>query len=158
NGRKRERIHMPERDLLMIPGPTMVDPAVLRALSTPVQSMSTPAFINLFGESLEGVRMVLGAQKGQVYVIPGSGHLALEFGVANLVEPSDKVLILDHGFFSQVYRLICERYDPQITVLTAPFGDAVPLAAIEAELQKGYKVVHVVHVETSTDVCADVPA
>jgi alanine-glyoxylate transaminase/serine-glyoxylate transaminase/serine-pyruvate transaminase len=149
---------MPERDLLMIPGPTMVDPAVLRALSRPVISMGAPEFINIFGETLEGVRVVLGGHQGQAYVFPGSGHLALEFGAANLIEPNDKVLILDHGYFSQRYRLICERYDAQIKVLTAPVGDEVPLETIEAELKQGYKLVHVVHVETSTDICANVPA
>jgi len=75
---------MPERDLLMIPGPTMVDPAVLRAMSAPVISMSAPEFIEIFGATLEGVRTVLGGQTGQAYVFAGSGHLALEFGVGLL--------------------------------------------------------------------------
>jgi alanine-glyoxylate transaminase/serine-glyoxylate transaminase/serine-pyruvate transaminase len=153
---------MPERDLLMIPGPTMVDPAVLRALSAPVISMSAPEFIDIFGRTLEGVRTVLGGQTGQAYVFAGSGHLALEFGVANLVEAGDRVLLVDTGFFAHRYRLICERYEAPLTVLSAPMGDVVPLEAIEAELKKAadagqpFKVVHAVHVDTSTDVMVDV--
>ena len=153
---------MPERDLLMIPGPTMVDPAVLRAMSAPVMSMSAPEFIEIFGATLEGVRTVLGGRTGQAYVFAGSGHLALEFGVANLVEAGDRVLLVDTGFFAHRYRLICERYDAPLTVLSATMGERVPLEAIEAELKKGsdagkpYKVVHAVHVDTSTDVMEDI--
>jgi alanine-glyoxylate transaminase/serine-glyoxylate transaminase/serine-pyruvate transaminase len=153
---------MPERDLLMIPGPTMVDPAVLRAMSAPVISMSAPQFLEIFGSALQGVRTVLGGQSGQAYVIAGSGHLALEFGVANLVEAGDRVLLIDTGFFASRYRLICERYEAQLTAVTAAIGDVVPLDGIESELKQAadagrpYKVVHVVHVDTSTDVAVDV--
>jgi len=128
---------MPERDLLMIPGPTMVDPAVLRAMSAPVMSMSAPEFIEIFGATLEGVRTVLGGRTGQAYVFAGSGHLALEFGVANLLEAGDRVLLVDTGFFAHRYRLICERYDAPLTVLSATMGGRVPLEAIEAELKQG---------------------
>ena len=97
---------MPERDLLMIPGPTMVDPAVLRAMAAPVISMSAPEFLEIFGSALEGVRTVLGGKTGQAFIIAGSGHVALEFGVANLVEAGDRVLLIDTGFFAGRYRLI----------------------------------------------------
>ena len=153
---------MPERDLLMIPGPTMVDPAVLRAMAAPVIIMSAPEFIEIFGSTLEGVRTVLGGKTGQTFVIAGSGHLALEFGVANLVEDGDRVLLIDTGFFAGRYRLICERYEADLKALTAPIGDVVPLDAIAAELKKAaeqgrpYKVVHAVHVDTSTDVVEDI--
>src|SRR5262245_523045 len=153
---------MPERDLLMIPGPTMVDPAVLRAIAAPVISMSAPEFLEIFGSTLEGVRSVLGGKTGQAFVIAGSGHLALEFGVANLVEAGDRVLLIDTGFFASRYRIICERYAAQLTALTATVGDVLPLDTIEAELKqaadagKPYKLVHVVHVDTSTDVAEDI--
>jgi alanine-glyoxylate transaminase/serine-glyoxylate transaminase/serine-pyruvate transaminase len=155
---------MPERDLLMLPGPTMVDPAVLRAISAPVMNMNSPEFVEVFGSTLEGLRVVLGANKGSPFVMPGAGHVALEFGVSNLVEDGDRVLLIDTGFFAKRYRLICERYEANLTALTAPIGDSVPLETIEAELKRAagagqpYKLVHVVHVDTSTDVMVDVAA
>ncbi|MBI3734711.1 MAG: alanine--glyoxylate aminotransferase family protein [Chloroflexi bacterium] len=150
---------MPERDLLMIPGPTMVDPAVLRAISAPVRSQAAPEVVEAFGAALEGMRVVLGARAGAPYIIAGSGTLALEFGAANLIEPGDKVLLIDTGVFAYRFQQICERYDAQITVLNAPPGDTISLDAVEAELQKGgYKFVEMVHVDTSTDVQVDVTA
>ncbi|MBI1801592.1 MAG: alanine--glyoxylate aminotransferase family protein, partial [Chloroflexi bacterium] len=96
---------------------------------------------------------------GAPYIIAGSGTLALEFGAANLIEPGDKVLLIDTGVFAYRFQQICERYDAQITVLNAPPGDTISLDAVEAELQKGgYKFVEMVHVDTSTDVQVDVTA
>jgi alanine-glyoxylate transaminase / serine-glyoxylate transaminase / serine-pyruvate transaminase len=150
---------MPERDLLMIPGPTMVDPAVLRAMSVPVRSHVAPEFMEVYGATLEGVRAVLGGHKGVPFVFAGSGTLALEFGAANLIEPGEKTLVVDTGVFAYRFNQICNRYDAQLTVLSALPGDTVSLAAIEAELkQGGYKMIEVCHVDTSTDVMVDVAA
>ncbi|MDI6847524.1 MAG: hypothetical protein QMD23_05275 [Candidatus Bathyarchaeia archaeon] len=41
---------MVERDLLMIPGPTSVDPAVLRFLSKPTLSHTDSEFVKIFKE------------------------------------------------------------------------------------------------------------
>ncbi len=45
---------MPERDLLMIPGLTMVDPAVLRAMSAPVMAYNSPEFVEIAGRAGSG--------------------------------------------------------------------------------------------------------
>ncbi len=150
---------MPERDLLMIPGPTMVDPAVLRAMEAPVRSQVSPEFIEIFGSALENLRVVFGAESGVPYVFAGSGTLSLEFGAANLVEPGDKVLVIDTGVFAYRFNQVCERYDANLTVLSAPVGETVPLAQIERELSSGtYKMIEVCHVDTSTDVLVDIAA
>ena len=150
---------MPERDLLMIPGPTMVDPAVLRAIEAPVRSQVSPEFIEIFGSTLENLRTVLGARGGVPYVFAGSGTLALEFGAANLIERGDAVLVIDTGVFAYRFNQVCERYDANLTVISAPLGDVVPFDQIERELSTGrYKVIEVCHVDTSTDVMVDIAA
>ena len=150
---------MYERDLLMIPGPTMVDPAVLRAMEAPVRSQVSPEFIEIFGNALENLRVVFGARSGTPYVFAGSGTLSLEFGAANLIEPGDRVLVIDTGVFAYRFNQVCERYDADLTVLSAPVGETVPLERIERELSQGhYKLIEVCHVDTSTDVMVDVGA
>ncbi len=150
---------MLERDLLMIPGPTMVDPAVLRAMEAPVRSQVSPEFLEIFGSALENLRVVFGARGGTPYVFAGSGTLALEFGAANLIEPGDRVLVIDTGVFAYRFNQVCERYDANLTVLSAPVGETVPLDQIERELGRGnYRLVEVCHVDTSTDVIVDVAA
>ena len=47
---------MSERRLLMIPGPTNVDPLVLRALSRPTLAHTDPQFVEIYKEALENLK------------------------------------------------------------------------------------------------------
>lgn len=148
---------MSERDLLMIPGPIVFDPAVLRAMSRPTESHVAPSFIELFGRTLEGMRKVFLCPNGQPFVMAGSGSFAMDMAVANLIERGDKVLIVSTGYFGDRLAAIAERYGAQVTALRAPVGDVVPLDKIEATLKNDqFKLVTVTHVDTSTGVVAPV--
>ncbi|MFQ6015963.1 MAG: pyridoxal-phosphate-dependent aminotransferase family protein [Anaerolineae bacterium] len=150
---------MPERDLLMIPGPVMCHPAVLRALSRPVMGHVTPEFINIFGETLERLQEVLKGEKSQAVVVAGSGTLAMDMTAASLLEPGDKVVVLNTGVFGDRFAAICERYGAEITTLQAELGDVVPSEEMEKALQQGkYKLLTVTHVDTSTGVIMDIEA
>ncbi|MEM3698153.1 MAG: hypothetical protein QXQ94_11810, partial [Candidatus Bathyarchaeia archaeon] len=65
---------MQERELLMIPGPTNVDPSVLRALSKPPLSHTSQEFADVFKEALNNLKKVF-MTKEEVFVIAGSGTL-----------------------------------------------------------------------------------
>jgi len=143
----------------MIPGPTMCDPAVLRALAAPVLSHGSPQFIETFGRALEGLRVLLGAKESQPVVVAGSGTLAMELAAASLIESSDAVLALSTGVFSDRFEAICQRYGATVTKLKAEVGDTLPLDKIEAALrQTRFKFLTVTHVDTSTDVQMDIAA
>jgi len=148
---------MSERDLLMIPGPIQFDPAVLRALSAPTLSHTSPEFIEIFGAALTDVRKVFLSDDGQPFVIGATGTFALELAIANLVEPGDSVLVVNTGVFSSRFAKIAGLQGAEVTELTAPVGDAPTLEAVEAALkQKQYKAVTITQVDTSTGVLADV--
>ena len=72
---------MSERELLMIPGPTNVDAAVLRALSKPTLPHESLEFVAIFKETLEYLKKVF-ITNAQVFAISGSGTLALEMARA----------------------------------------------------------------------------
>lgn len=148
---------MSERDLLMIPGPIAFDPAVLRAMSKPTESHVAPSFIEVFGRALEGMREVFQSSNGQPFAIAGSGSLAMDMAVANLLERGDRALVISTGYFGDRMADICERYGAEVTLLSAPLGDVVPLDEIETELKSGpYKLLTVTHVDTSTGVVTPV--
>lgn len=148
---------MPERDLLMIPGPIDVDPPVLRALSRPPLAHTSPEFIEIFGSTITALRDVFLAPQGQPFVVAGSGTLAMEMGVANLLEPGDKALVINTGFFSERYADVCKRFGATVETLNAPLGDApAPDAADKILSQGGYKLMTITQVDTSTGVLADV--
>ncbi len=148
---------MSERDLLMIPGPIEFDPEVLRAQARPALGHTTPEFIEIFGRTLDRLRDVFLAPSGQPFVVAGSGTLAMEMAVCNLVEPGDRVLVLDQGYFGTRMTDIVGRYNAELMTLHAPAGDVVPLDQVEDALRGGkVKVLYVTQVDTSTGVLADV--
>src|SRR5512138_3611896 len=148
---------MKNRSLLMIPGPIEFEPAVLAEMGAPTASHVAPNFIEAFGQALERMRDVFLCKTGQPFVLAGSGTLAMDSAGANLVEPGDRALVVNTGFFSDRFADILTRYGAQVTHVRAPVGDRPSLQAVEDALRQGpYKLVTVTHVDTSTGVLADV--
>lgn len=150
---------MNERQLLMIPGPISFDPAVLRAMSIPADSHVSSEFANLFGQALDDMLQVFLAPHGYPFVVAGSGTLAMELGLANLVEPGDRVLVLRTGVFGERFTDIARRQGAEVDEIVAPLGDVPDMAEVEAKLASAsYKILTVTHVDTSTGVAMDVKA
>jgi len=150
---------MKNRSLLMIPGPIEFEPAVLSALGAPTTSHVAPDFIEVFGASLEQMRQVFFSPDGQPFILAGSGTLAMDSAGANLVEPGDRALVINTGFFSDRFGTILERYGAEVTHVRAPVGGHPSLQAVEELLQSGpFKLMTITHVDTSTGVRADVRA
>lgn len=150
---------MSERDLLMIPGPINFDPGVLRALGAPTAGHTAPEFIARFGETLEWVRQVFLAASGMPFVVAGSGTLAMDMAVCNLVEPGDRAVVVSTGYFGDRMSTLLERYGAAVTTLRAEVGDIVSNDQVEGELARVRpKIFTLTHVDTSTGVAVDVPA
>ena len=149
---------MKDRKLLMIPGPIEFTPGVMRAMGMPTTSHVAPNFIEAFGQALERMRDVFLCPSGQPFVVAGSGSLAMDMAAANLVEPGDRALVVNTGYFGDRFGAILERYGATVNHVRArAVGDAPALADVEAALQKGgYKLMTITHVDTSTAVAADV--
>ena len=149
---------MKDRKLLMIPGPIEFTPEVMRAMGMPTTSHVAPNFIEAFGQALERLRQVFLCPSGQPFVVAGSGTLAMDIAATNLVEPGDKALVVNTGYFGDRFAAILERYGASVKQIHAPaVGDAPPLEAVEAALKSAdYKLMTVTHVDTSTAVGADV--
>ena len=147
---------MKDRTLLMIPGPIEFEPEVLQALGAPTSSHVAPEFIEVFGQALERMRKVWLCPSGQPFVVAGSGMLALEMAVVNLIEPGDKALVLSTGVFGDRYADLLRRYRAEVKLLRAPLGETIPLQQVEEALAKHqYKLMTITHVDTSTGVRTD---
>jgi aspartate aminotransferase-like enzyme len=141
---------MSERRLLMIPGPTNVDPLVLRALSRPTLAHTDPQFVEIFKETLENLKKIF-MTKHEVFAIAGSGTLALEMGLANIIEPGDKVLNIVMGYFGDYFVKMSKAHGGVPTVLDIPWGKCAKPDQVKEALEKeDYKAVTITHVDTST--------
>lgn len=150
---------MKTRPLLMIPGPIDLEPQVTEAMGRPAKSHLAPSFIEAFSRVLSALPKVFAAGDAQPFVVAGSGTLAMEMAVANVVEPSDRAVVVDTGYFSVRMADILERHGAAVTRVSAPIGAVPDLGDVErAVAGSKTKVVTVTHVDTSTGVLAPVEA
>jgi alanine-glyoxylate transaminase/serine-glyoxylate transaminase/serine-pyruvate transaminase len=138
---------------LMGPGPLDIHPRVYRALTSPVIGHMDPAYFKILDQIGEGLRMVFQTQNRVTHATPGTGTSGMEACVANLMEPGDQVLVCVHGYFGDRVRQMAERQEAEVTVIEGEWGKPTdPQKVAEAFKAKEYKVITVVHAETSTGV------
>ena len=138
---------------LMGPGPLDIHPRVYRALGSPVIGHLDPAYLDALDQIREGLKLVFRTKNDLTHAAPGTGTSGMETCVANLLEPGDKVIACVHGYFGDRIRQMVERQEAQATVIEGEWGKPTDPQRIEDALKKGgYKLITVVHAETSTGV------
>jgi len=144
---------MKNRKLLMIPGPIEFEPSVLRAMGETTTSHIAPNFIETFGHCMDLMQKIWKAPEGQSFIMAGSGTLAMDMAIANLIERGDNALVISTGYFGERFKEMLTCYGANVTIITAPLGKTVSLADIESELKnKDYKLLTLTHVDTSTGI------
>jgi alanine-glyoxylate transaminase/serine-glyoxylate transaminase/serine-pyruvate transaminase len=139
--------------ILLGPGPSMVSPRVLNALSTPIIGHLDPEFLALMREVQELLRYVFQTENELTVPISGTGSAGMEASLCNFIEPGDRVLIAVLGYFGERLVEIAGRYGAQVDRIDRPWGEAFDPDEIKAALsQKKYKLLALVHAETSTGV------
>lgn len=146
--------------ILMIPGPIEVSPAVQRAYAIAPPSHLAPHVIEAFGASLEMMRELWkSGPNAQPFIVSGSGTLAMEMAVVNLIEPGDTVLQVNTGYFSDRMAEMLVRRGAQVDHVSSELCDAPTASQIEAAASaKPYKAIFATHVDTSTGVRVDAAA
>jgi alanine-glyoxylate transaminase / serine-glyoxylate transaminase / serine-pyruvate transaminase len=143
-------LQMPFRTLLG-PGPSLVDPRVLKAMGTPVIGHLDPYFLELMDQTQVLLRYLFQTQNRLAIPISGTGSAAMEAAIANLVEPGDVVLVLANGYFGLRLADMAKRYGGEVETLTLPWGEIFSTEEVQAALErKPAQVVALVHGETST--------
>lgn len=144
----------PSKRLLMGPGPSDVNPRVLRAMTTPLLGHLDPEFLKLMNETKDLLKEVFQTNNKLTIPMSGTGSAGMETVFVNLVEQGDKVIVGVNGLFGQRMVDVAERCGASVIQITAPWGEIIEPSAIEAALKEnpGTKLVAVVHAETSTGV------
>src|SRR4029453_5128131 len=111
--------------LLMGSGPTNPDPRVLRAMATGLVGQFDPAFTALMGDTQELLRQVFRTRNRSTFPVPGTSRAGMEAAVVSLVEPGERVLVVENGRFGLLFEEIARRADAAVTVVRAPWGEPV---------------------------------
>ena len=147
---------MSEKELLLIPGPTPVTDDIRAALAKETWSHTDPRFVEVTKHSLAMTRDLLSCDDGEVFLVAGTGTLAMEMALVNTVAQGERILVLSQGFFGDRFEPLAKSYGIEVDILRSPWGQRIEPAEVAAMLAKHtYKAVTVTHVDTSTGVEAD---
>ncbi len=143
-----------EERLLMVPGPTNLSPRVREVLSQPQVGHTDPDFVHNFSETLQLARGVFRNRAGYQFVFTGTGTVGMEAAVASTVEPGDRVLVLNTGYFGQRMVDINRCYGAEVDELAFGFGMHADPDSVRKKLAGGkFKALYVTQVDTGTTVC-----
>lgn len=141
----------PPTRLLLGPGPSPVDPAVLDALSKPVIGHLDPAFVAIMDETSERLRRVFRTRNPLTFPVSGTGSAGMETALVNLLEPGDRFVIGVNGLFGARMADVAARAGADVTTVESSWGDIVdPDRLGQAVRSVKPKAVALVHAETST--------
>lgn len=145
-------------EMLLIPGPTPVVDSIYDALGQETRSHTDARFAAIYRSSIEKTREMLKTD-GEVFVISGSGTLAMEMALINTVAPGEKILVISQGYFGDRFIKLGEAFGFEVEVVQSEWGKQVLPLDVDKVLAGGsFKAVTITHADTSTGVAADLNA
>ncbi|MCX8188458.1 MAG: alanine--glyoxylate aminotransferase family protein [Nitrososphaeria archaeon] len=142
---------MDEKLLLMTPGPTEVDPRVIKAMIRPSIYHYDQDFISLYDETEDLLRTVFQTEN-DIIMLPGSGRTGIECASLSFIDRGEKVLAITCGTFGNWFIEILRVYGADVLTLSFPKGGFIDLEYVRRVLEddKNIKAIAMVHNETST--------
>ncbi len=142
-----------ENITLMGPGPSCVDKSVLNAMAKSTLGHLDPCFIKIMDAMKDQMKNLLNTKNELTIPVSGTGSAGMECCFVNLVEKDDPVLVLINGVFGMRMQDVASRLGANVDTLEFEWGTPVILEDVKKQLsKKNYKIVAVVHAETSTGV------
>jgi alanine-glyoxylate transaminase/serine-glyoxylate transaminase/serine-pyruvate transaminase len=140
--------------LLLGPGPSPVSASVRAALSAPTRSHLDPQMLAIMDAMRAQLARVFRApEDASVLAVSGTGTLAMETAIANLVNTDTRALAVVTGYFGDRLAQMLTRHGAHVQRLDVEWGRAVDPEAVARALEAHPSdVVTVVHAETSTGV------
>ncbi|MGC1481775.1 MAG: alanine--glyoxylate aminotransferase family protein [Chthoniobacterales bacterium] len=152
-----QTFHPPSR-LLLGPGPSMVAPSVLEAMSKPLIGHLDPAFVEMMEQIKSMLREVFQTTNRMTFPVSGTGSAGMEFCLVNLVEPGDEVVVCINGVFGGRMADVAARCGATVIKVEAEWGHVIEAEAVaEAIRGRNPKLIGVVHAETSTGALTPIP-
>lgn len=146
---------MKNREILLVPGPTPVMDEIYDALSSETRGHTDPRFVETFKNAIEQTKKLL-KPDGEVFIVAGSGTLAMEMAIVNTVGKGEKLLVISHGYFGDRFSPLAEAYGIEVDLLQAEWGKQVDVELVQQKLAKErFKAVTITHADTSTGVISN---
>ena len=134
---------------LMGPGPSDVHPRILTAMAKPTIGHLDPEFIRLMDEIKVMLQGVFQTQNALTIPLSAPGSAGMEASFVNLIEPGDKVIILQNGVFGGRMAENVRRFGGDLVLLETDWGRAIDPEQLRSALQAhpDTKIVAFVHIK-----------
>ena len=137
--------------LLYAPGPTMVPPRVLQAMSKQIINPDLdPDFPNWLLETSQLVGKII-KTKNEVLILPGEGMLALDAALNSVIKPNDEVLVLASGIFGHGFAdMVKNCRGKPIVIATDGYDEVLSVEKVKEALDNHPNItaITLVHCET----------
>lgn len=150
----------PPQRYLMGPGPSDIHPRVLAAMGRPTIGHLDPAFQCLMEEIKAGLRYAFRTENALTFPVSAPGSAGMECCFVNLVEPGDKVVVVQNGAFGGRMKENVERAGGVPVMVTFGWGMPIDVDVVARALKDHPDacMLAFVHAETSTGVTAPAEA
>ena len=144
----------PASRILLGPGPSNVNPRVMKAMVSPVVGHLDPDFVKVMENIKRLLRIVFRTGNEITFPVSGTGSAGMEAVMANLIEDGDEVVIGVNGAFGMRLADLASRLGAKVHKAEADWGAIVEPAQVAAALKaaKNPKLVAIVQAETSTGI------
>jgi alanine-glyoxylate transaminase / serine-glyoxylate transaminase / serine-pyruvate transaminase len=142
----------PSPRILLGPGPTNVNPRVMKAMLSPLVGHLDPDFIAVMENVKRLLRIVFQTANEITFPVSGTGSSGMEACLMNLVDEDDEVVVAVAGAFGERIADAAGRLGARIHRVEAEWGRIVEPERLESALRAARrpKLLAVVHAETST--------
>lgn len=122
------------RDILAIPGPSIVPDRVLNAMHRAAPNIYEGELVEMTATVVADLKRLAGTG-GEAVIYIGNGHAVWEAAIANLLRPGQKALVLATGRFGLGWAATARQMGIDVEVMDFGFGSAIDPARVEARLR-----------------------
>lgn len=143
----------PPTRVLLGPGPSELDPEVLRAMTLPPLGYVDPAMLRIFDELKLLLREAFQTTNEFAIALSGTGTAGMQAALSNTIESGDTVVIGTMGYFGERLAMMAERLGAKVTRVDAQWGTPLDADQMRDTIRRVRpRLVGVVHGETSTGI------
>jgi aspartate aminotransferase-like enzyme len=138
-----------DHGLSYVTGVSDLNPRALRYMMRP-HLFTGGTFWRFYNETIEMIKEVMHT-RATIIPVPGPGRIVIEAAMNNFLEPGDRLLMIDNGYWGRYPEVMAESYGFEIVPLLFPSNRPVDPDVVESkikEMKKDIKAVHMIHIET----------
>ncbi len=123
--------------LLLTPGPTPIHPRALAAMQWPMRGHMDPDVFAANDAIVADLKALYGAAPDAfAALLAGTGSLGMEAGIANLLEPGDRLVVGVNGVFGARMVEMAQRLGVEVHTVEAPLGTALDVDEVVATVER----------------------